>query len=445
MSPKITFVETRNIVSLRASIDPIEENFFHKLLNHLEGISYYPPDFDVQAYSGQYLFRTGGWVQALSSHLQGLETSLIWYTGEEHLDGKLDSDVYLVSLSESVGYSVAKRFITELRLANPSARVVVGGLHATMNPREITRDLLPDLLFIGEADAHIRKIVEAVTRGSPRIFSEKVIVADTKDMRDDWRMFIENSAPLARRTPYVLTSRDCPHNCHFCSIVKKGALRSVNTENLRQGFANLSAKAEIKLYIESPLPFFCKEESSRLAMILKESRLTWYCDFRVMAPTKDTQTLFDSLYDAGCRHIYFGTETFDQGVSDITNKRINVKNIVPLAKQVKNAGIRVHTGWIVGFPGQTEESSRHDIHLVLENLAVGNFDVAEYKFLTIYPGTAFYQEPERYGITLHSRSLDDLENVPHHSTVLLSNRKIWDLYLEGLQRIAAEQFKGQAL
>ena len=441
---KVTFVETRNTVALRKCIDPIEEDFFQKLLHHLESIDYYPKDFDVKVYSDQYLFRTGGWVQALSSHLLDVETELIWYTGEETLDGKIESDVYLVSLTESVGYPIAKKFIREVRRSNPSARVVVGGLHATMAPEETALDLQPDLLFIGEADAHIRSIVESVQRGTVKIFGRRLVVASPREMRDGWDMFKQYSAPLARRTPYLLTSRDCPYHCRFCSIVKKGVLRSVDTETLRQGIASLNAGVDIKLYIESPLPFFNRAETSRLVRILKESRLEWYCDFRVMAPNSDSQTIFDLLYNAGCRHIYFGTETFDQSVSDLVNKKINVEHIAALARQAKNSGIHVHTGWIVGFPGQTEESARRDIDLVTRNLAEGNFDVAEYKYLTIYPGTAFSLEPEKFGITFHSRSLDDLENFPHHSTSLLSNEKIWNLYLEGLQKIAAEQFRRQA-
>jgi radical SAM superfamily enzyme YgiQ (UPF0313 family) len=441
---KVTFVETRNTAALRSCIDPVEEDFFQKLLKHLEGIGYYPKDFDVNAYSDQYLFRTGGWVQALSSHLLDIETELMWYTGEEKLNGRLESDVYLVSLTESVGYPVAKKFIREVRKFRPSARVVVGGLHATIAPEETAIDLQPDLLFVGEADAHIRSIVGSVQRGAVRFFSNVMEVANAGEMRDSWDMFMQNSAPLARRTPYLLTSRDCPYHCRFCSIVKKGTLRSVDTDTLRQGIASLNAGADIKLYIESPLPFYNKTETARLAGILKESKLEWYCDFRVMAPTHDSQALFDMLYSAGCRHIYFGTETFDQTVSDLLNKKINVEHIVKLARQAKNSGIHVHTGWIVGFPGQTMESARRDIDLVVKNLAEGTFDVAEYKYLTIYPGTAFSLEPERFGITFHSRSFDDLENVPHHSTSLLSNGKIWDLYLEGLQKIAAEQFRGQA-
>jgi radical SAM superfamily enzyme YgiQ (UPF0313 family) len=90
--------------------------------------------------------------------------------------------------------------------------------------------------------------------------------------------------------------------------------------------------------------------------------------------------MFDRLFAAGCRDIYFGTETFDQALHDIMGKGIRVENIVPLAKQARKSGINVQTGWIVGFPGQTAQSVRRDVDLILENLAADVFSTADYTY-----------------------------------------------------------------
>ncbi len=438
---KITFVEVRNFDDLNTQHE-IEWWFYYGMARRIEQMNFYPNNFDLEEYLSGYLFRTGGWIQALSPHLEEFDQEVVWYTGNENLEEKLDDSnrLILLSITESAGYPIAKRFVDECRRLFPQHPIWIGGLHATLCPDSVERELKPDLLFIGEADTDIANLVTRHSEGD-RVPS-RVIVQQCapNDLLQDWNLSLKYSTPLNCRVPLVLTSRDCAFDCAFCSIVKKGVMRAYHPAELEKTFKQLLFQPDgIKIMIESPLPLASRKWATDLTKIMSKLNVTWYCDSRVMTPTSDTQRMLDQLYVAGCRDIYLGTETLDQSLHDIIGKGIRVENIVPFAKQVRNAGINVHTGWIVGFPGQTAKSARNDINLVIESLSEGTFSTAEYTYLTIFPGTRLYKAPEKFGIELVDWNLENLSHRPVHRTMELVAEQIWDLYLEGLQKLGKAQ------
>jgi len=440
---KITFVEVRNVDTLSVK-HKLEWWFYYGMARRIESMNFYPRsgNFDLEEYLSTFLFRTGGWIQALSPHLQDFDQEVVWYTGHEKLEEILNDDqrLILLSISEAIGYPVAKQFIHECRQHFPQHPIWVGGLYPSSCPDIVAKELKPDLLFVGEADSQIHELVSTHVEG--RTISNRIVAihCTENDLRQDWTLSFKYSAPLNRRVPLVLTSRDCVFDCAFCSIIKKGAMREYNLAELETTFDQLLNQLDdIKIVFESPLPLASEKWIRHLTELLGKRKVNWYCDSRVLVPNVRTQLMFEQLYSAGCRDIYFGTETFDQSVHDRMGKGIQVKNIVPFAKQARKAGINVQTGWIVGFPGQTIESARRDVDLITENLAADVFSTADYTYLTVFPNTRLYNEPQNFGIELVDWNLVNMSQRPVHRTSELSAEQIWDLYLEGLQRVGNAQ------
>jgi radical SAM superfamily enzyme YgiQ (UPF0313 family) len=222
--------------------------------------------------------------------------------------------------------------------------------------------------------------------------------------------------------------------------MKKGAMRMYDPVELETALRQLlDQPTDLKVVIESPLPLGSKKWIATLTGLMGKLGVSWYCDSRVLAPTSGTQQMFENLFVAGCRDLYFGTETFDQSLHDRMGKGIHVENIVPLARQARNAGLNVQTGWIVGFPGQTAEGARRDVRLIRDRLADGTFSTADYTYLTVFPGTRLYNEPEKFGIELVDWNLTNLSHYPVHRTTDLAASEIWDLYLEGLEILGSAQ------
>jgi len=438
---KITFVEVRNVAELAIKHD-LERWFYLGMAQRLKTMGFYPCNFDLTEYLSKFLCRTGGWIQALSPHLDSYDQDVVWYTGKECLDELLDdtSRLIMLSITEAVGYPIAQQFVHECRQRFPQHPIWVGGLYVSICPDIVADGLKPDLLFVGEADSDIRELVTAYVAG--RSIPKRITVnhCAQSDLRQDWNLSLKYSAPLNQCVPLVLTSRDCVYNCAFCSIIKKGVMREYSLKELETSFRQLHSQPhDIKVIIESPLPLASGKWIGDLIKVLGDFDLNWYCDSRVIMPNSQTQRMFDRLFAAGCRDIYFGTETFDQSLHDIMGKGIRVENIVPLAKQARKSGINVQTGWIVGFPGQTAQSARRDVDLILENLAADVFSTADYTYLTVFPGTQLFNEPDKFGIKLVDWNLVNISHRPVHKTQELTAEQIWDLYIEGIQRVGQAQ------
>jgi radical SAM superfamily enzyme YgiQ (UPF0313 family) len=438
---KITFIEVRDVSTLSTKHE-LEWWFYYGMAHRIEGMNFYPKNFDLKEYLSKFLFRTGGWIQALSPHLKDFDQEVVWYTGIENLEEILDNDqrLILLSITETAGYLAAEKFVHECRRYFPQHPIWIGGLYASTCPEIVAKELMPDLLFVGEADSNIHDLVLAHTEG--RAVPDRITVnhCEQKDLLQDWKLSFRYSAPLNHRVPLVLTCRDCVFDCAFCSIIKKGAMREYSLAELESTFEQLLEQPEdIKIVFESPLPLASEKWIGHLTELLGKRDVTWYCDSRVLAPTFKTQRMFDKLYSAGCRDIYFGTETFDQSLHDRMGKGIQIEHIVPLAKQARNAGLHVQTGWIVGFPGQTVESARQDMELIVENLNKDVFSTADYTYLTVFPGTRLYNDPEKFDIELVNWNLINVSQRPVHRTSQLSAEQIWDLYLEGLQTVGRAQ------
>ena len=85
-----------------------------------------------------------------------------------------------------------------------------------------------------------------------------------------------------------------------------------------------------------------------------------------------------------------------------------MERAVALAKQ---AGLRVKTSWIVGLPGSFDEQLK-SIDLMVKTQP-NHIDVY---WLTVYPGTPFWQNPEKYGIHFDPRDVPLTANTKLAST-----------------------------
>ena len=434
----ITFVEARNNGKAESDLGIAERDFRRTLSVRLRDIGYYPSDISPKEYARDYNWRLGGWVQALSSKLPNFEKRIFWYTGQENIEAlpSNDDEIFLLSISCSTNYHVCKEFVEKARKLHPHAKILVGGLHANIAPEQTFADLQPDLLFAGEADEHIAEIISEKDWGQPRMIKNKA-TARKESLDDDWKLYFHGTKPVGLRTPKLLTSRDCPYRCNFCSIEKREAIREIPAEKIVRSLTTLkhSTEMEIMFYLESPVPFHSQARSAELNAIFAEMGMKWYCDSRITSPTTRSQKLFEAMYSSGCRHIFFGVETSVQHVSDTISKKIDVRNIVPLFRQAKNAGLRVHAGFIVGLPGQSEDDAKEDLDFIIEIMDEGLLDIAYYQYLTIYPNTQVFRDPEKYGVALEGYDLENIEDYPMYSTNHFSRGKIMELYLGGLAEI----------
>jgi anaerobic magnesium-protoporphyrin IX monomethyl ester cyclase len=95
-------------------------------------------------------------------------------------------------------------------------------------------------------------------------------------------------------------------------------------------------------------------------MIQADLDLTWYCNVRA---DQVTPRIASTMKEAGCHQVFMG---FESGCDDMLRRIHKGERVADLergAATLKAANIRISIGFIVGLPGETDDSVRKSIDL----------------------------------------------------------------------------------
>jgi anaerobic magnesium-protoporphyrin IX monomethyl ester cyclase len=110
--------------------------------------------------------------------------------------------------------------------------------------------------------------------------------------------------------------------------------------------------------------------------------------------TVDLETL-KVMRKAGCDAISFGLETGNQEMLDRLQKRATLDMARRATQMVKEAGLICHASFIVGLPGETQQTMQDT-----EDFA-SKLDIQYgYHILTPFPGTTVREEVRNYDLTI---------------------------------------------
>jgi anaerobic magnesium-protoporphyrin IX monomethyl ester cyclase len=156
----------------------------------------------------------------------------------------------------------------------------------------------------------------------------------------------------------------------------------------------------------------CKEIKKR------KLKIRWAIETRVDMVTKE---LLRSMWEAGCRDIWFGVESGSQSVLDAVKKRISLEQTVRAFQWAKEVGMKANPNVILGVPGETKKVARETIKFVEKLIPdyMGCFTVA-----TPYPGTPMYDFVKKNG-WLKITDFDKYDTVtPTFETPTLSMKEL---------------------
>jgi radical SAM superfamily enzyme YgiQ (UPF0313 family) len=125
-------------------------------------------------------------------------------------------------------------------------------------------------------------------------------------------------------------------------------------------------------------------------MIEQNIKIKWTCNSRVDYVDAEMLQLMGR---AGCWYIAWGLESGSKQVLDHAHKGIDPQKAQRALKWAKEAGINNWGYFIVGLPGETEES----IHQTIVYAKSIPLDIALFHVAAPYPGTPFFFEVVRNG------------------------------------------------
>jgi anaerobic magnesium-protoporphyrin IX monomethyl ester cyclase len=193
---------------------------------------------------------------------------------------------------------------------------------------------------------------------------------------------------------FVVTSRGCPAGCRFCikHVTYGKTVRIRSPENIMEelwmlhdlGIHNVNMYADLFTVDREQVMGLCQ-------LILKEGlKIRWTCNSRVDFVDEEMLQLMGR---AGCWMIAWGIESANEGILRRVRKGYRPERAAQALDWARVAGIKNWGYFIIGLPGETDETVRQTIELA-KKLPL---DLALFHIAAPYPGTPFYQEAVEKG------------------------------------------------
>ena len=192
----------------------------------------------------------------------------------------------------------------------------------------------------------------------------------------------------------LVSSRGCPNSCIFCDRSVFGAqchghsadyvVKMIRTLYRDYGVREFSFEDDTFVTFKKRLNEICA------GLIAARMDIAWTCLGRVDHITPANLAL---MQRAGCWQISFGIESGNQAILDTIGKGVTLEQIRRAIAATRQAGILAKGFFIVGHPGETQETLQQTIDFALE-LPLNDLSVT---MLTPFPGTELYARAAEFG------------------------------------------------
>lgn len=188
---------------------------------------------------------------------------------------------------------------------------------------------------------------------------------------------------------FIVTSRGCPAGCKYCikHVSYQNSVRVRSAESIVEeleylgslGITNIHMYADLFTVNRDHVVSLCKR------MIERNIKIRWTCNSRVDYVDEEMLSLMGR---AGCWLISWGIESADELILKRARKGYRKEQAFKALKWAKAAGIKNWGYFIIGLPGETEESIQQTIAYSKEL----PLDIALFHIAAPYPGTPFFYE-----------------------------------------------------
>ena len=326
-------------------------------------------------------------------------------------------------------YPQARALASMIKRHDPEAVTVVGGAHPSHMPEHCVGDF--DCVVVGEGERAILKVVEDGARGIVRdnpIEDLDSIPFPARHLAPDAcfseTLFVGEKYGVGPRSTSIISSRGCPYNCAFCANIPQ-PVRFRSPENLAAEVREIKEK-----YGCRHLRFVDDNFTLNRRRLLRICELLEPLGIRFRCHTRSNpidEEMCEAMHRSGCEEVGLGIESADDEVLKKVNKRETVEDHRRAVGLIKEAGMRAKTFWMIGLPGETDESIEKNMEFVRE-MKPDRWTVSVF---TPYPICDIYRNPSKYGVVIEDQNLGHYWNFPDYPVHRLENasrEEIWGRY-----------------
>ena len=306
-----------------------------------------------------------------------------------------------------------KRTAEVLKSTFPQVKIIVGGPHVTAVPEDLLEDKNIDIAVIGEGEYTIVELAKLI--GENKSFKDCKGIAfkeNGKIVKTSLRPLIEDidalpfpsrhllpydkymhSDMMSRKTKKnytnIMSARGCPFKCIFCGsrTTFGGIVRFRNPKLVVDEIEECYNKLDIGIFGFSDDTLTVKKEHIMEIcneILKRKLNIAWVAQARVNTVDKE---MLELMKKAGCEAIHYGYESGSQEILNNIKKGITIQQSIDATKITKEVGLKIHGYFMIGNPGETNETAKQTIELAKKL----DPDTAQFTIATPFPGTELYQ------------------------------------------------------
>ena len=319
---------------------------------------------------------------------------------------------------------VAKEWAKKLK-----GKTIIGGAHASLLPNDCVKHF--NYTVVGEGERAILDILKGTAKEgivvAPRINNLDAIPYPAWDMVD--QPFSDTLFPGERYGKGALAatligSRGCPANCSFCGNLLTRPVYFRSVDNIIGELTELIGRGVYYFRFEDD-NFTIHPHFKKLCEELAKLDIRYKCHTRsdFMKPEKA-----ELLRSSGCEECGLGVESADDKVLRVNNKHETSDQHKQAIAILKDAGLRVKTYFVMGLPGETDDT------LEINKQFVRDTQIDKWTVSTFcpYPGCPVYKSPGLFGIQItnfdYSKWWNYLQDGYNHVIIGQTREQMWLRY-----------------
>lgn len=256
-----------------------------------------------------------------------------------------------------------------IRELSPDSILIMGGSTLLTN---IEARKIPDFFILGEGEVALSDLIESLENGIafPQIpgvgrwhrdveyLTPSKLLSDLDSIpHPDWSLVKRNYGEYFS----IYTQRGCHWRCAFCTYPANEGfkLRFRSIESVIDEIVDNYNKFGIFRYVISDSTFsYPQDRFKKLldAFQMLPFKIEWIAYARV---DDIDEEVAQKLSSSGCRGLYFGCESGDKEILKKMNKQFTPEHIIRAAELLHQHKITFTASWIIGFPGETDESVKN--------------------------------------------------------------------------------------
>ncbi len=391
---------------------------------------------------------------------KGIEVDILNCTGPVKLTGTEETIRRVRDFSPSIigftsttsSFPDAYRQAEEIRRIFPNIWIVFGGVHVSaLRESLITSSPAIDFLITGEGEKAMTELAMGVTPDNIQgLIFRKGSEIKSNNIRTDLCELDELPFPAYNKlkgfpkayqpplfnyprspTATIIASRGCPYQCTYCDrSVYRRSFRFNSAEYLYEHMAFLKKDFKMRhIFFYDDLFTFNRKRVEEFCGLLQKKPLymTFNCAVRVGHVDDD---LLQMLKTAGCWMVSIGMESGDQGLLDRHKAKVTLDQIRDTVKRIKKNGMRVKGLFMMGLPGETEQTIKRTTDFI-EELRLDDMNITKF---TPFPGSPSYKTIHEEGSFDERWELMNCMNFVFVPKGIESRERLEELYKQCIKR-----------